>query len=91
MKVFRNTPIRLPITQTVLYTFLMDYYHANGLSWGIYLTITVIIWIALIYTKTKEEAIDVENLLQKSTPEQISDFKKKIEEAKEKLSKIKTY
>lgn len=86
-KVIKNMPIKMPIAHTVLYTFLMDYYNASGVLWGIYLTLAVIIWVVVFIGIYNQEQIDVFNHKakeefnkeRKSFQERIKD---KMEEAK---------
>lgn len=48
-------PKRYPVNTTVLYTFLMWHFMAPDWMWGVYLTITVIIWLIIIVNQHKQE------------------------------------
>ena len=60
LKYMRNY---LPIDRTVLWTFLMYYFKASQLIWGIYITITVIVWIIFVIDIWNQE--DDETLINK--------------------------
>ena len=59
-KVIKNTPTKLPFTATLFYLFLLHYFDASGLVWGIVLTVFFFIWAALIIEKLKEEGITID-------------------------------
>lgn len=48
VKVISNVPERLPVTSTVLYTFLMYHFQAGDLWWGIFITIESLYWILML-------------------------------------------
>jgi hypothetical protein len=55
--VVKNLPIRLPFQSTILYSFLLYHFHANGLIWGIFITLFVIYWILAIIVKLSEDGV----------------------------------
>ena len=57
--VIANVPAKFPIQSTVLYAFLLNYFHASGIVWGIFITLYLIYWIAIIAVKWNEEVIDL--------------------------------
>lgn len=57
--VITNTPSRLPIISTVLFTFLMDYYKVNDLWWGFYLVLMGLWWLICIAGKFNESWVDL--------------------------------
>ena len=59
VKVVSNIPMKLPISQTILYTFLMDYYNASELAWGVFISLGIIMWIGVIAFLIKQERIDI--------------------------------
>ena len=56
-----NFPVRLPIVSTVLYSFLMHYFNASGLAWGVFITLLSLYWILVIVLKWNEERIDLDD------------------------------
>lgn len=60
-KVIKNTPIKFPFTSTVLYSFLLYYFDASGVIWGIFGTLYVIFWSIAIVVKWNEESVDLFN------------------------------
>lgn len=58
--VITNIPVRLPIQSTILYSFLLYYFHASGLIWGIFGTLYLIFWILVLITKFSEERINLD-------------------------------
>jgi hypothetical protein len=82
----------LPVQNSALAYFIMDYYKAPEFVWGIIITLFSIIWIACIYEMATEERIDVfeeeEKLLK--TPIKNSRWMQRLEEvmkAKEEAKK----
>ena len=60
VKVISNVPARLPVTSTVLYTFLMYHFQAGDLWWGIFITIESLYWILmLLVVFHAQEKVDV--------------------------------
>lgn len=57
----KNLPAKLPVTSTVLYTFLMYHFDADRLWWGVFIALTTLVWIALIAVLIKENDVDVFN------------------------------
>jgi len=58
--VISNTPTKLPITGTVLYAFLMDYYNASDFWWGVFIVCFSIIWIICITALFYQESISLD-------------------------------
>jgi hypothetical protein len=81
----------LPIQNSVLAYFIMDYYKAPEFVWGIIITLFSIIWIACIYGVITEERIDVfeeeEKLL--TTPYEKSRWKQRLEDAMKAKEEVK--
>lgn len=57
--VITNTPVRLPIQSTILYTFLLYHFQVSGIWWGVFITLYSLIWIIVIVAKWNEEKIDL--------------------------------
>lgn len=57
--VITNTPVRLPIQSTILYTFLLYHFQVSGIWWGVFITLYSLIWIIIIVAKWNEEKIDL--------------------------------
>ncbi len=57
--VVKNVPTKLPITSTVLYSFLLYYFNVDNIWWGIFITLYSIYWIVSVYAIIKQEGIDV--------------------------------
>lgn len=49
-----SIPIKLPFNSTILYTFLLWYFKADNLWWGIFITVFTIIWILVLIVKFNE-------------------------------------
>lgn len=49
-------PIKKPITATMLHVFLMHYYNAPDWFWGVYVTLSLIIWVLVFVNVYKQEA-----------------------------------
>ena len=56
--VVKNSPIRLPFQSTILYSFLLYYFHVNGLIWGIFITLYAIYWILALIIQFSEVGVD---------------------------------
>jgi predicted membrane protein len=56
--VIANTPVKLPIQSTILYTFLLHHFQVSGIWWGVFITLYSLIWIIVIVAKFNEEKID---------------------------------
>lgn len=54
-----NTPTKLPLQSTILYTFLLHYFEANLLLWGVFISIYFFYWAAVIKLKLHEKQIDL--------------------------------
>ena len=54
-----NLPARLPISSTILYTFLMYYFNVDGVYWGVYITIMFIWWLITIIALYKQKSVDI--------------------------------
>lgn len=59
IKVIKNIPARLPISTTVLYSFLMYYFNVDNLWWGVFITVFVIYWAISIWIVYAQEKIDL--------------------------------
>ena len=57
--VIANTPVKLPIQSTILYTFLLYHFQVSGIWWGVFITLYSIFWIIVIVAKWNEEKIDL--------------------------------
>ena len=57
--VIANTPVKLPIQSTILYTFLLYHFQVSGIWWGVFITLYSILWIIVIVAKWNEEKIDL--------------------------------
>lgn len=55
----KNLPTQLPITNTILIAFLLYFFNATGLIWGMFITFEVLLFIGTIYSLYKEEYIDI--------------------------------
>jgi hypothetical protein len=80
--VITNLPVRLPFQSTILYSFLLYYFKADNLYWGIFLTFYSVLWIGLIWIKKTEIKVDLNS--------EKEDEKKIVMQSKfqEKLKKI---
>lgn len=79
--VISNTPVRLPINGTVLYTFLMWFFQAKDFYWGIYIVFLLILWTACIISINRQQRVDL--FADEKDPEQkmpLSKFQRKMEE-----------
>jgi hypothetical protein len=56
--VIANTPVKLPIQSTILYTFLLYHFQVSGIWWGVFITLYSLLWIIVIVAKWNEEQID---------------------------------
>ena len=56
--VIANTPVKLPIQSTILYTFLLYHFQVSGIWWGVFITLYSLLWIIAIVAKWNEEKID---------------------------------
>jgi predicted membrane protein len=56
--VIANTPVKLPIQSTILYTFLLHHFQVSGIWWGVFITLFSLLWIIVIVAKWNEEKID---------------------------------
>jgi len=88
--VIKNTPSKLPILGTVVYTFLMHYYNVSDLWWGIYITLMAILWILVIWIMCNQERIDLfsEGALDKVFEDKIKDTLNNISDPKKPKSKF---
>ena len=66
--VITNTPVRLPLQSTVLYSFLLWYFEVNPVWWGIFGTLYTILWIVALLAKFSEERIDLDKEEPKKEP-----------------------
>lgn len=57
---YKYTPVRLPITFTIVWWLVLDRIHATELFWGIAGTLIVIVWIVSIIAMIKEEHCEPE-------------------------------
>ena len=57
--VITSLPVRLPVQSTVLYSFLLHYFNASGILWGIFITLFTILWIVVIVVKSSEIKVDL--------------------------------
>ena len=57
--VISNLPARLPITSTVLYTFLMWYFKVDNLYWGIFICVFGVAWAVSFYMFFTQEIVDL--------------------------------
>ena len=69
--VIANTPVKLPIQSTILYTFLLHHFQVSGIWWGVFITLYSLLWIIVIVAKWNEEKIDFND-------EKIDDDKKVV-------------
>lgn len=58
-KVIKNIPVKPPIHSTILYCFLLYYFEANGIAWGIFGTLYTIFWILVIIVIWNQERVDI--------------------------------
>lgn len=56
---YNNLPARLPITQTIFFTFIMNYYNAREWMWTVFIIISLVIWIACINKMAKQKEIEL--------------------------------
>lgn len=55
----KNLPTQLPITNTILIAFLLYFFNATGLIWGMFITFEVLLFIGTIYNLYEEEYVDI--------------------------------
>lgn len=48
-KVISNLPVKLPISNTILYCFLLYYFNVDNLWWGIFITVFSVYWIFVAF------------------------------------------
>lgn len=85
--VISNLPIKLPWMSTVVYSFMLHYFNANGVIIGVFATIYAIYWIIAIIAKWNEKSVDIfEQFEQKKqdSKEKISPFQQKLRDLKNK-------
>ena len=83
--VIKNTPTKLPISSTVLYTFLMWYFKVDNLFWGIFICCFGFYWIFSFISINKEERIDLNDIKEESTKDNFSIPKSFRDRLREKL------
>lgn len=84
--VISNTPIKLPLQSTILYTFLLWHFEVHPIWWGVFITLYGIYWIIVIVIKFNEILID----LDKDEPKSKA-VKSKFSQRLEKLVEEKKY
>ena len=57
--VLTSLPVRFPIQSTILYSFLLHYFNADNIYWGIFITLYSILWSCVFYIKSKEQYISL--------------------------------
>jgi hypothetical protein len=57
--VISNTPAKLPIQSTILYSFLLYYFNVDNLWWGIFITLMLIWWAISFYAIFHQVIIDL--------------------------------
>lgn len=57
--VISNTPTKLPINSTILYTFLMWYFKVDNLYWGIFICFFGLLWILTLISLFTQEIVDL--------------------------------
>ena len=55
----KNTPPAAPVMPTITWWLLLDRIGVGDVVWGVYYTITAIIWAASIYAIHKAEPVDI--------------------------------
>ena len=75
--VISNLPIKLPFQSTILYAFLLHYFNANGVIWGVFITLYSIFWIGVIMAKWNEVKIDLNDEPTKENPP-LPSFKERV-------------
>jgi hypothetical protein len=58
--VITNTPTKLPIGSTILYTFLLWHFEVNPIIKGVFITLYSLYWIAALVTKYNEISVDLD-------------------------------
>jgi hypothetical protein len=56
---YKNIPSRLPLSSTVLYWLVLDYYKASPIFWGVFFTVATVLWLAAIVGLFTEERTDI--------------------------------
>lgn len=85
-KVITNIPVRLPIHSTMLYSFLLYYFEADRLFWGIFITCYSLIWLVVIISFFNQEKIDLFESKESKT-ESKSKFQDKLQKLKDEKEK----
>lgn len=57
--VIKNIPTKLPVSGTVLYSFLMWHFEAPSWLWGVFISFFAIGWILAIINIVAEDRIDL--------------------------------
>ena len=57
--VITNVPTKLPVASTGFYLFILYYFKAGGVIWGISLTLLFIWWVATVATIINENYINL--------------------------------
>ena len=57
----KNTPPAAPVMPTITWWLLLDRIGVGDVVWGVYYTITAIVWAASIYAIHKAEPVDIFN------------------------------
>lgn len=58
-KVIRNIPARVPVANTILYSFLLYYFKVSQLWVGIFIAVYSIYWIICILLVFTEDRVDI--------------------------------
>ncbi len=59
--VISNVPVKLPLQSTILYSFLLYYFHASGVLWGIFITLYAIYWLISIISLFNQDVVDLDS------------------------------
>jgi len=85
--VLNNVPTKLPVLSTVFYTFLLSYYEADRIWWGIFIAVSTIYWIIAIIAKYYEKVIDITELDKFCKTTDGKSYKSKFQERLDKAKK----
>ncbi len=56
---YKNLPVRYPIVPTLAWWLLLDRLDVGGVAWGVFYTVSAIIWAIIILAVFKTKQIDI--------------------------------
>jgi hypothetical protein len=59
---FKQLPTRFPATSTIAWWLLLDRFHVPGWCWGMWGTVWVLLWIAMIFMAWQQRPTPLKEL-----------------------------